>query len=287
MHAEAESGTGLRLEAVDLTFAYPDRPPALSRVNLSVERGQYLALLGQNGAGKTTLAKHFNGLLRPSSGQVLVGGREAEGQGIGELAHQVGYVFQNPDHQIFAGTTREEIAFGPRNQGLTKAEIDERVDESLEAFGLVDQADMPPAMLGYGTRRKVALASVLAMRPEALILDEPTSGLDRRSVIELMVMLANYNHRGRTVIVITHDVRLVADYIPQCAVLQNGTLVAQGPARTVLSQADLIASTGLSLPPVGRLAQRVGMPDAELPLDVASFCMAYRSMRGMGMERDA
>ncbi len=121
--AEDGGAAGLSLETVDLTFSYPERPPALAGINLRIERGEYLALLGQNGAGKTTLAKHFNGLLRPSGGRVLVDGRDAAELSIGELAQSIGYVFQNPDHQIFAGTTREEIAFGPRNLGLLEAEV--------------------------------------------------------------------------------------------------------------------------------------------------------------------
>jgi len=278
--AELGTDSGLRLETVDLTFAYPDRLPALSGVNLRIESGEYLALMGQNGAGKTTLAKHFNGLLRPSSGKVLVGGRNTASFSIGELARRVGYAFQNPDHQIFAGTTRDEIAFGPRNLGLMEAEVTDRVDETLEAFGLVEQADLPPAMLGYGTRRKVALASVLAMRPQALILDEPTSGLDRRSVTELMALLAAYSGEGRTVIVITHDVRLVADYVPHCAVLTSGRLVARGATHAVLRDASLLAATGLDLPPVGRLARRLGMDGADVPLDVVAFKRAYQAVRG-------
>ena len=279
MPVEPGSGPGVRLETIDLTFAYPDRPPALLGVSLVIEKGEYLALLGQNGAGKTTLAKHFNGLLRPSSGKVLVGGRNSCDFSIGELAHQVGYAFQNPDHQIFAGTTREEIAFGPRNQGLKQAEVTDRVDAALDAFGLEEQADLPPAMLGYGTRRKVALASVLAMRPQALILDEPTSGLDRRSVTELMEILAAFSSEGRTVIVITHDVRLVADHVPRCAVLASGKLAARGDTNSVLRDANLLAASGLDLPPVGRLARRLDIDGADLPLDVATFTGAYRTAR--------
>jgi energy-coupling factor transport system ATP-binding protein len=270
---------GLALETVDLTFAYPDRPPALRSVRLRVAAGEVLALLGQNGAGKTTLAKHFIGLLRPTRGSVRVDGEDAVRLSIGELAHKVGFVFQNPDHQIFAGTTKEEIAFGPRNLGLSQVEIDERVTEGLETFGLSGQAEVPPAMLGYGTRRKVALASVFAMRPKALILDEPTSGLDRRSVIELMGQLSDYAEQGRTVVVITHDVRLVADHIQRCAVLHEGELLASGRTRDVLTQPDLMSTTGLELPPVGRLARSLGMDEAGLPLDVAAFRQAYATLR--------
>jgi energy-coupling factor transport system ATP-binding protein len=277
--ADGAVGPGVTLEAIDLTYAYRDRPPALMEISLRVEAGGYLALVGQNGAGKTTLAKHFNGLLRPMTGRILVGGSDASDLSIGELAQHVGFVFQNPDHQIFAGTTRDEIAFGPRNLGLGDQDVQARVVESLEAFGLSEQADVPPAALGYGTRRKVALASVFAMRPQALILDEPTTGLDRRSVVDLMARLAQYVEAGRTVVVITHDVRLVADHVPRCAVLQAGRLLVEGDTQTVLRQAKLMSAADLRLPPVGRLARRLSMDEAHLPLDVAGFGQAYATLR--------
>lgn len=266
---------GLSLEAVDLTFAYPGRPPALSEISLRIEPGGYLALVGQNGAGKTTLAKHFNGLLRPSSGQVLVGGRDASEQSIGALAQHVGYVFQNPDHQIFAGTISDEIAFGPRNLGLAEDDVAARVADALEGFDLLEHADLPPATLGYGLRRKVALASVFAMQPRVLILDEPTTGLDRKSADDLMERLDGAIGRGRTVVIITHDLRLVAEHVPLCAVLQEGRLLACGETRDVLAQADLMSATDLELPPVGRLALRLGMESARLPMDVAGFRQAW------------
>jgi energy-coupling factor transporter ATP-binding protein EcfA2 len=279
--AEPEAGrpAGASLEAVNLTFAYPGRPPALENVSLRVEAGERLALLGQNGAGKTTLAKHFNGLLRPDSGRVLIDDAECSDLSIGQLARSVGYVFQNPDRQIFAGTTREEIAFGPRNLGLSQAEVDARVGESLDSFGLLKVADLPPAMLGYGTRRKVALASILAMRQPVLILDEPTSGLDRRSVVELMAWLDDYAGEGRTVVVITHDLRLVAEYIPRCAVLHEGELLAVGDTHDVLSSRAMMQTTGLALPPVGRLARSLGMDGERPPLDVPSFRRSYLALR--------
>ena len=266
---------GLILAVVDLSFAYAGRPPALSHVDLRIEPGEILALVGQNGAGKTTLAKHFNGLLRPSSGSVWVGGRDASELSIGELAQHVGFVFQNPDHQIFAGTIREEIAFGPRNLGLTEAQVSARVVEVIEAFELGPHASLPPATLGYGLRRKVALASVFAMHPQALVLDEPTTGLDRKSVTELMMRLERFARDGGTAVVITHDVRLVADHIPMCAVLQAGRLVAYGKTRDLLTQDDLMAATGLELPPVGQLGRRLGMKGGRLPLDVGGFRRAW------------
>jgi energy-coupling factor transport system ATP-binding protein len=276
---EASRPRGASLACRSLTFAYAGRPPALKEVSMRIAPGEYLALLGQNGAGKTTLAKHFIGLLRPGGGQVMVDDRDAADLSIGELAHTVGYAFQNPDHQIFAGTTEEEIAFGPRNLGLDEQDVAERVEEILEAFGLAALAETPPAMLGYGTRRKVALASVFAMRPRALILDEPTSGLDRRSVVELMSRLAAYVEQGHSVMVITHDVRLVADHIPRCAVLNAGELIALGDTHEVLTNPEIDKATGLGLPPVGELARRLGLDAHRLPLDVVQFRQAYAQVR--------
>lgn len=267
------------LQAIDLTFAYPGRPAALRGVSLDLEPGAYLALLGQNGAGKTTLAKHFNGLLRASGGQVVVDGQDASGLSVGALARKVGYVFQNPDHQIFADTVAEEVGFGPRNLGLSDQDTAARVDEALEMFGLKDLARERPAMLGFGLRREVALASVLAMRTPVLILDEPTTGLDRPSAESLMRTAGELAANGRTVVVITHDVRLVADFVPECAVLHDGELLARGRTEIVLRDASVTTRAGLELPPVGQVARRLGLGGDHTPLSVGDFVESYAHMR--------
>lgn len=269
------------LQAESVWFAYREGQPALQGVDLSVAAGEYMALIGQNGAGKSTLAKHFNGLLRPEQGEILVNGQSARKQTVAQLSRSVGFVFQNPDHQIFSATTREEIAFGPRNQGLSETEISERVEEALARFGLQAWADQPPSVLGFGLRRKVALASVLAMRTPVLVLDEPTTGLDRRGTQDLMVHLDGLHAAGRTLIIITHDMRLVADHIPRCTVLHQGKVLAAGPTDDLLRDGTWLSETRLDRPPVGELAGRLddlGVVPARMT--VSAFCDAFVAAKG-------
>jgi energy-coupling factor transport system ATP-binding protein len=275
---------GARLQAVGLTFAYPGRPPVLRGIDLDLEPGTYLALLGQNGAGKTTLAKHFNGLLRATQGQTLVDGQDASRLSVGELAHKVGYVFQNPDHQIFSENVADEIRFGPQNLGFPDEDVADRVDWAMNTFGLRALAGERPATLGFGLRRKVALASVLAMGTPALILDEPTTGLDRPSAHALMATVGELAAKGRTVVIITHDTRLVADFVPDCAVLHEGELLGHGPTGAVLRDAALTSRAGLELPQVGQLSVRLGMTDDQLALSVRQFIKTYTHLRAQTRE---
>ena len=187
----------------DLWYGYSGEVAALRGIDLEIEDGDYVAVIGQNGSGKTTLVKHFNGLLKPTRGRVLVKLEtrnpkpetlvDTASLTVGQLAQTVGYVFQNPDHQIFCDTIREEFAFGPRNLGLPEAEVRRRVEEALARFDLEQYADRPPAVLGYGLRRKIGVAAVYSMRPRIFILDEPTSGLDWRSTVELMELAVRGN----------------------------------------------------------------------------------------------
>nr|MBC8249855.1 ATP-binding cassette domain-containing protein [Anaerolineales bacterium] len=241
----------------DLWYRYNDGPPALAGVNLSVEAGDFLAIVGQNGSGKTTLVKHFNGLLRPTHGRVLVLGQETAGQSVGQLARKVGYLFQNPDHQIFAPTVWEEIAFGPRNLGFSEGEVAARTTEALALFGLEDRADTPPAVLGYGLRRQVTLAAVWAMRPQILVLDEPTVGLDWRSTRTLMEEVTNLNSQGHTIILVTHDMKLVAEFARQVLVLDEGRTLAYGPTRQLFQQEAILRQAFLAPPPITTLARRM------------------------------
>jgi energy-coupling factor transporter ATP-binding protein EcfA2 len=233
-----------------------------------------VALIGQNGSGKTTLAKQINGLLRPSSGTIHLFQQNIIGKPIGELARIVGYVFQNPDHQIFSPTVREEIAVGPRNLGWDEGEIQRCVDETLQQFGLLPYADRQPTLLSFGLRRKVSVAAVVAMKTAVLILDEPTTGLDWRSTQELMTILHELQEDGRTILIITHDMRLVADHIPRCLVLQNGRLLADGPTRDIFQQTDLLQQAQIEPPQITQLGQRLGF--AETVLTVAEFCAIVR-----------
>ena len=258
--------------------------PALNGVNLTIADNAYVAVIGQNGSGKTTLVKHFNGLLKPTAGRVWVEGTDTRDATVGQLARRVGYVFQNPDHQIFGATVREEVGFGPRNLGLTAAEVRERTDEALAAFDLMDCADAPPAVLGYGLRRKVSLAGVFAMRPHILILDEPTAGLDARSTAELMARVDALHRDGHTIVLVTHDMRLAVRHCHETLVMHEGLALLHGPTREVFCRAEELARAQLAPPQAARLARRLephGFPcDALTVDDLVEAYVALRAARG-------
>lgn len=240
-----------------VSYTYPDGTPALHDVSLSIAAGEFVALLGPNGSGKTTLAKQLNGLLRPQRGRVVIAGRDTRGVRVAELARTVGYVFQNPDHQIFAATVEEEIAFGLRLQGLPPAVVAQRVAEALDRFRLGSHAHLPPAVLGSGQRRQVTLAAALATRPRVLVLDEPTGGLDGRGRQELMAALTAFHGSGGTVLLITHDMRPVAEFAGRAIVLLGGRVRFDGSPAALFQQHKLLAETQLAAPPVVRLAQQL------------------------------
>ncbi|MBT1160959.1 energy-coupling factor ABC transporter ATP-binding protein [Bifidobacterium sp. SO1] len=204
------------------------RPPALDDVTCTIPRGAFVGLIGHNGSGKTTLARHLNALLTPASGQVIVDGLDTREHSVGQMAAHVGFVFQNPDHQIFCATTREEIGFGPKALGGTPQQVDAAVDKAMRLFGLDRFADVSPATLGYGDRRAVALASVLAMGTPILVLDEPTAGLDRNLSARFLDTVAALNRNGTTVIMISHDMSAVARYCTHVMRMDDGRLAAYG-----------------------------------------------------------
>lgn len=202
---------------------------ALDDVTFDIERGSFIGLIGRNGSGKTTLAKHLNGLIRPTQGTVTVDGLDASKHSVGEMAAHVGFVFQNPDHQIFCSSTKEEIAFGPTALGLDAATVFKRVDEMMTLFDLHRYEDVSPATLGYGERRAVALSSVIAMRTPILVLDEPTAGLDHRLASRFLGTVEKLNRHGVTVIMISHDMRAVYRYCTHVLELEDGHIVQYGP----------------------------------------------------------
>ncbi|HEX8683710.1 MAG TPA: ABC transporter ATP-binding protein [Ardenticatenaceae bacterium] len=249
-------------------FQYPNGPAALNGLSLEVREGEFVALAGPNGGGKTTFAKHLNGLLRPASGAVHLFGEPTTGRRVGELARQVGYVFQNPDLQIFAVTVRDELAYGPRNLGLSENEVEARVERALERFGLERWADAPPAVLGYGLRRLVSIAAVWTMQPPIWVLDEPTTGLDAALTERLVAEMEALHAAGHTLLLITHDLRLVAALAERLVIIAEGRVALDGPPRAVLSQAGPLRPFGLRPPPVTRLAGKVrGLPDDLLTVD--------------------
>ena len=241
--AAREAGYGDAIAAVkDLTHEYVAGVPAIGGVSVEIRQGEFIALLGQNGSGKTTLAKHLNGLLEPSTGTVRVGAGE---QRTAELARTVGYVFQDPDHQIFCATVREEVAFGPKTLGFDPETVNTRVDEALKAVGLSDLADADPFALTKGERQAVAVASTLAYDPPVLLLDEPTTGLDGPQQTKMMDLLRELNARGRTIVIITHSMWAAASYAHRVVVMAGGRIVADGPTREVFGNREALAKASL------------------------------------------
>lgn len=248
------------IELDRLTFAYIPSHPVLHDLTLTIPQGQFVVLTGDNGAGKTTLAKHLIGLLRPTSGRVLINGIDTASQSVGQLARQVGFTFQNPETQIFNPTVREEIAFGPRNLGIRGAALDEAVERALSRFGLMDMADYPPAALSASARRMVALAGIAAMNTPILVLDEPTAGLDALGQRRIMDWLSEYHRSGQTILLITHDMELVARYAERVLVLKEGILVCDGTPEQVFTQIEVLKDAGLEAPFAARLADQLATP---------------------------
>jgi len=255
----APASAAALIECAGVTSGYPGGAVVLHDVDLAVRAGECLALLGQNGSGKTTLAKHMVGLIRPRAGTLTVKGRPARSWRLAELSRIVGYVFQNPDHQIFSDTVRDEVSFGARNLGLAGAELETRVREALDAVGLGGKDEEDPFSLTKGERQRLAVASLLAYRPEAVIFDEPTTGLDAAEARRMMDFIATLNRRGMTVILITHAMWAAAEYASRVVVMAGGQVVTDGPVRDVFAQEAELARLALSPPPAAALANRLNL----------------------------
>ncbi|PZG16162.1 cobalt ABC transporter ATP-binding protein [Micromonospora craterilacus] len=239
--------TAPSLDVRGVRYAYPDGHLALHGVDLTVARGERVALLGPNGAGKTTLVLHLNGILTATEGSIAVGGLTVgpDRSTLAEIRRRVGIVFQDPDDQLFLPTVAEDVAFGPANLGLRGAELAARVDEALAAVGMSEHRDRAPHHLSFGQRRRVAVATVLAMRPEILVLDEPSSNLDPAARRELAVIL-----RGLpvTLLMVTHDLPYAFELCDRSVILDGGRIVADGPTPEILGDEPLLARHRLELP---------------------------------------
>jgi energy-coupling factor transporter ATP-binding protein EcfA2 len=247
------------IELQDVSFTYREGAvEALKEVSLRIREGEFVAILGENGSGKTTLAKHLNGLLWPEEGRVTVCGMETRGARPRQLAREVGYLFQNPDHQIFAGRVDEEIAFGPRNLEVSEAEVRSRVRQVLELVSLEGYEERDPFVLTKGERQRVALASVLAARPRIIVFDEPTTGLDGPQQEQMMHLLARLNGAGQTIVVITHCTWAAAEYARRVVLMDQGSIVADVTPRQLFGDPELLSETGQVVPAVARFSQALG-----------------------------
>ncbi len=244
------------IEVHSLSYTYPSGVEALRGVDVTVYKEEFVAVMGQNGSGKTTFVKHLNGLLKPTGGRVTVGGKDTRRRRVSALARDVGYVFQNPDHQIFCDTVEAEVAFGPRNLGLHQEQIAERVQEALLAVDLAEYKNVNPKQLSKGQRQRVAVASVLSMKPSILIVDEPTTGQDYRDGIEMLELIKKLNQTGHTILFITHDMQLIARYASRVIVFHEGRILLNKSTREVFSETEILKRTFLSPPLITLLAQR-------------------------------
>jgi len=232
------------IELGSLSFAYPDGRRALSRIDLRVARGEKVAVVGPNGAGKSTLFLHLNGILR-GQGRVCVAGVELNDRVIRTVRARVGLVFQDPDDQLFSPTVFEDVAFGPLHLDYPREEVQDRVTRALAAVGMSGYEEQMPHHMSLGERKRIAIATVLAMEPEILVLDEPSAGLDPRARRNLINLLRDL---PQTMLVASHDMRLVWELCPRTVILDGGQLVADGPTATLLQDAALMERHGLEVP---------------------------------------
>ena len=264
----------ITLEHVSHTYqpGSPFQAAALCDVSLTVRREDFLALIGHTGSGKATLAQHINGLLRPTAGRVLLDGQDIEEKGFSkkQLRQRVGLVFQYPEHQLFEETVAKDVAFGPRNLGLSAQETADRVREALERVGLPydEIAEKSPFELSGGQMRRAAMAGVLAMRPEMLVLDEPAAGLDPQSREEMLQMIARLHAQGDGIVMISHSMDDVARYATRAVVMEKGRAVMEGTPAQVFRQAERLEEMGLEVPAVCRMGRALRAAGVPFPEDI-------------------
>jgi len=241
------------IEIENVHFRYPGGVEALKGVTLTIRDGEFVAIMGQNGAGKTTLVKHFNGLLKPSTGKVRVDNTETTKTSVASLSKTVGFVFQNPDHQLFSETVEEEIAFALKNFGFTEETIGKQITWALNLLSLAQYRKTSPFMLSGGERKRVALASVLAWDPQMLILDEPTIGQDHEQKERLRQFIVQLQTQGKTVVIVTHDVEFVAECNPRVILMREGKIVADGKGKEILTNRDALTQSSIILPQIAQI----------------------------------
>jgi len=266
------------IEIRDAKFTYPDGTHALFGIDLDIYEGEFVGLIGQNGSGKTTLSKLINGLYKPTEGDVLVHGQNTRDLKLAKLATIVGYVFQNPDHQIFSQSIIDEVTFGPKNLYKDEELIKEYVDEALRVCGLEQRKDEYPFILSKGERQRIALASILAMHPEVLIFDEPTTGQDYRNIQEVMRLVQSLYDRSNgklTLIIISHDMRVIAEYTKRTIAINDGYVLIDASTREVFSKPEILSKAFLQPPQITMLANKIQESHlhtfSDLPLTVDEF----------------
>ncbi len=264
------------IEVRDVHFRYTSGVEALKHVSLTIRHGEFVAIMGQNGAGKTTLVKHFNGLLKPTSGKVFIDDVETTKTSIAALSRDVGFVFQNPDHQLFNVSVEEEISFALKNFGFKEDVVEGRVTWALNLLSLTQYRKSSPFMLSGGERKRVALASVLAWDPKILILDEPTIGQDYQQKEKLRQFILQMKTQEKTVIMVTHDVEFVAECSPRVLLMRNGEITADGEAKDILTNEAVLNSASIVPPQIAEIFMKLekDAPELRLPKNVIDVYQA-------------
>ena len=249
----------MNIEISNLQFTYPAGVQALFGVSLNINAGEQVAIVGQNGAGKTTLVKHLNGLLQPTSGYVRIDDWDTKEHPVDKLAHRVGYVFQNPDEQLFSKNVGTEVAFGPKNLGHTGEQVQALVKDALALTELSDKTETNPYDLSPTWRKMVAIASIIAMDTPIVIFDEPTTGQDAANIARIVNVIKGLRERGKTVITITHDIDFCAENFERVIAMSQGKVLLDGQANDVLGQDEILATTYVDPPQLTRLGKRLGL----------------------------
>ena len=265
----------MKIEIKDLHHTYPAGVKALNGIRLTIESGEQVAIVGQNGAGKTTFVKHLNGLLQPTSGSVLIGDWDTSKHQVAKLASRVGYVFQNPDEQLFTKNVHQEVSFGPKNLGYEPDKVEALVEDALKLTELNAQKETNPYDLSPTWRKMVALASIIAMDTPIIIFDEPTTGQDAANIARMSEAITALRERGKTVITITHDIDFCAENFERVIALARGKVLLDGPANEVLGQEKILAQTYVDPPQLTRLGLRLGLP--EIVRNQEEFLNAYKA----------
>jgi len=254
------------IEAENVRYSYPNKVEALKGVSITIQDGEFVAIMGQNGAGKSTLVKHFNGLLKPARGTVRVNGAETTKCSVAALSRNVGFVFQNPDHQLFSETVEEEIGFALKNFGFKTEIIEERITWALNLLSLTEYRKTSPFLLSGGERKRVALASVLAWDPQTLILDEPTIGQDHEQKEKLRQFILQLQTQKKTVVTVTHDVEFVAECNPRVVLMKEGKIMADGEGKKILTDPALLEMSSIVLPQIAQVFAKLSI--LGLPKDI-------------------
>ena len=242
--------TNIQLSTENLSFTYPDGTRALKNINIEIEKGEKVAIIGPNGAGKSTLFSHFNGLTEPTSGCVKIEGKPIsfEKDELLKVRQKVGIVFQDPNDQLFAPTVKEDIAFGPMNLGLSYDEVEKRVEDALKMVGMENYEDKTPHHLSGGQQKRIAIAGIIAMKPELMILDEPIAGLDPDGVEKVLNIMNQLNEEGMTLIISSHDIDMISKYADKIFVLYNGEIIESGNKNKIFSDMELLKKAHLRTP---------------------------------------